>query len=170
MVKRWADGVAVEIAHHLALGGERAGAGRTAFAGEFGEQVRTARIIGLLFGGVGVVLVGGVGLAAIQPERGRGGGAVGGGGVGIARQQPGVGQRVGARRAGGGGEGGLTGDVGGLGVGREIMVERDVLVEQHDEVLDRRGGLGVRRLRGAAGGDAGQEQAGGNADGGQIAG
>ena len=63
------DGVAVEIAHHLAFGAESAGAARRAPAGIFGEQIGLAAVIGLLLGGIGVVLVGGVGLGAVEAER-----------------------------------------------------------------------------------------------------
>ena len=45
-------------------------------AGEFGKQVGLAAVIGLLLWGVGVVLVGGIGLGAVQPERFGGIGAV----------------------------------------------------------------------------------------------
>ena len=82
------DGVAVEIAHHLSLGAERADAARRPLAGIFRKQVGLAAVIGLLFGRVGMVLVGGAGLRAIQPERFGGVGAIGlVGEIGIVGQQ-----------------------------------------------------------------------------------
>ena len=70
------DGVAVEIAHHLAVGAESADAAGGAATGEFREQVVLAVVIGLLLGCIAVVLRLRVRLRAVETERVRGTGAV----------------------------------------------------------------------------------------------
>ena len=102
VVPQGGDGVAIEVAHHLAPGAERAGAARGALAGVFREQVGILPpFVGLLLGRVGVVLVGGVGLRAVQAERSARIGAVCRvGELGLLRQQVRVGQVVDPRRAG----------------------------------------------------------------------
>ena len=111
-----------------------------------------------------MALVGGAGLAAVEAEGIGRVGAVGGVGlVGVAGQQAGMGQRIDVgRRVGGGVKRRLAGRIGRVRIGREIVVEGDVLLEDDDQVLDRRGG----RNRGGAGGLRGEGE-GDRADAGQ---
>ena len=159
-------GVAVVVVHdqagRLVVGG-RAGTD----PGLLHELVHQAAVHGLLLGGVGVVLVAGQGLRRGQP--------LGIGRVGIVGQQR-RGQAVHARRPRLGVEGIPVG-VGRVRVGGEIVIETDVLLEDHHEMLDRRGraaaGGRVRR-RGAEGGGgdgrhpAGQAEPAGGGDGEQT--
>ena len=127
--------IAVEIAHHrLGVAALLVGIGR----GEFDELVHQPAVEGLLLRRVVVIHVAGRRLLRRQPD--------GIGRVGIVGQQR-LGQAVHGRRPGRGVEGRLSRKVHGLGVGGEVMVEGDVLLEQHDHMLDRRPG----RLRAAAG-------------------
>jgi hypothetical protein len=61
---------------------------------------------------------------------------------GLAVSRAGVGDVVVdvGRSAGSGGELGLAGQVGGVGIGAEVVVEGDVLAEDDDDVLDDRWG------------------------------
>ncbi len=170
VVPQRGDGVAVVVAHDLALGTEGAHAARRRRAGVFREQVSLAAVISLLLGGVGVVLVGGGGLGAVETVGLGGIGAVGGvGEVGVVAQQIGADQIVDRRRARLGGERRFARRVGGRGIGGVVVVERHVFLIQHDHMLDRRG-RSERAGRGVAGaghGGRGRDRIGTAAAGGQ---
>ncbi len=102
-----------------------------------------------------MVLVGGPGLRAVEPEGVGGGGAVVGVGlVGVVLEQAGIGQRVDVGgRVGGRGKRRLAVRVGGFRVGGEIVIEGDVFLEDDDQVLDGRRGRG-RGSGGAVHGDS----------------
>ena len=119
--------VAVVVAHHGLAAGPAAFA---ALPGRLHEHVGEAHVHSLLLVRVVVVLVAAVGLAAVEAEWGEL--------VWIGRKQPVI-EAVDGRRAGGGFEARLARRVGGVRVGREIVIERHVLLEDDDDVLDRRG-------------------------------
>ena len=131
-------GVAVVVVHdqagRLVVGG-RAGAD----PGLLHELVHQPAVHGLLLGGVAVVLVTGQGLRRGQP--------LGVGRVGVVGQQR-RGQAVHARRPRLGVEGVPVG-VGRVRVGGEVVIEADVLLEDHHDMLD--GGGGASRRGRAAG-------------------
>src|SRR6202000_271194 len=136
IVPQGAEGVAVVIAHDLALGAERAAAAGRAVTGVEREQIGRTVVLGLLFRGVAVVLVGGGDLRHVETERvGRAGAVRRVGEVRVVGQQAGgvdgvvVGLRVLL-----GVEGRLADRVGRVGIGAEIMVERDVLAIDDDQV------------------------------------
>ena len=139
VVPQRGDGVAVVVAHHQTLRAEGAGAALGAAAGVQREEVHGEVVIGRLLGGVAVVLVGGAGLGDVEAEGLGRVGAVGGVGlVGVAGQEVGAGERVdvgGCVR--GRREFRLTGRIGRFRIGGEVVVERDVLLEDHDKMLDR---------------------------------
>ncbi len=140
------DRVAVVVVHHDPVRPVAAGVGgralRAAAAGRLlDELVHQAAVEGFLLGGVAVVLVAGESLARIEPLR-----LVL---VGVVCEQPVV-QAVDRGRARQRRERRLTGRVGGVRVGPEIVVERDVLVEDDHDVLDRRGRCGGGGRRGCA--------------------
>ncbi|MET4151919.1 hypothetical protein ABIC08_003315 [Bradyrhizobium sp. RT9b] len=139
-------GVAVEIAHDLTVGAERTGAAGGAAAGEFRKQVFLAVVHGLLLGRVGVVLRARVGLGAVEAERIRRAGAVGRAVVRIVHQQMRVGEIVDLRRMRLRHEGDRARRIGRVRIGREVMIERAVLVEDDHEMLDRRLGVDVMRM------------------------
>ncbi len=133
------DRVAVVVVHDEA--GTRVGdAGRRGVGvavrrlGELDELVHRAAVEGFLLRDVVVVLRAGLGLRRRQPRR-----LIL---VGIRGQQRRV-ARVVVRhgRSCGSGEGGAVG-VRGVRIGAEVVVEGDVLVEQHHDMFDRRRGLG----------------------------
>src|SRR5262249_43899693 len=103
--------------------------------GEEGKLVHQAAVPRALLGGVVVILIAGVGLGAIDPERSRG--------VRIsldqARREP-----VDRRRTWPRVKRWLPGRVDGHRIGREVLIERVVLLEDDDEVPDRRGRRGRR--------------------------
>ena len=140
------DRVSVVVVHDdpvgaiVALVGERR-LRAAATGGVLDELVHEAHVIRGLLGRVAVVLVTGHCLRAVQ--------ACGQIGVRVGGQQRVV-QAVDVRSTRSRLELRLVGRVGGVGVGAEVVVERDVLVEQHDHVLDRGTGLGEggRRRRG----------------------
>jgi hypothetical protein len=139
------DGVAVVITHHLAgavFVGRRT---RQSFtrAGEFWEKIHLAVVERLLFGRVIVILVGGRRLRAVEAERidrTRAITRIGGGR--IVRQKRGS-QAVDAwcerRRI----ERWLARRVGGIRIGAEVMIERNVFLENHHQMLDWCGSAGV---------------------------
>ena len=129
------DRVAVVVAHGQAGSTEEAAAGVDADA--LDEQVHGTAVVSPLLGGVVVVLVAGQRLVGAEAER-----LVE---VGVLlqllrRDQVVVLGRVLLRL-----ELGAAALVGRLGIGAEVVVVGDVLVEDHDHVLD--GGLGLRLLR-----------------------
>ncbi len=115
--------VAVEVAHDLALV-----APRCAVAGELDELVHQPVVEGQLLLGVVVPLVAGRGLRAAEAERIHR--------VRILRHEAGA-ESVHRRRPAQRMEGRLAGGIHGLGVGREIVIERHVLLENDDEMADR---------------------------------
>ncbi len=124
------DRVAVEIVHHdLGVALRPGGAHR------LDEAVHEPAVIGLLLLAVAVIHVAGGGLGAGQP--------LGSGGIGIGGEQRPF-EPVDGRRAGQGVESGLAGRVQRVRIGAEVVIEGDVLLEDHDEVLHRRGRSGER--------------------------
>ncbi len=157
VVPQGGDGVAVVVVHHQAGLGEHR---RLAVLDVrvLDELVHLAAVEGELLVLVGVVLVAGDGLGRAEPLRV--------GAVRVAVEQV-VGEAVDLRGAGLGGELHLVvGGVGRVRVGAEVVVEGDVLLEYHHQVLDRGGGLrGVgREGRGRAceGGERGRTGQGGS--------
>ena len=97
---------------------------------------------GHLFGAVIVILIRGMGLAAIETEGVYRAGSISRiHRVGIVREQYG-GQSVHGGRVGSGDELGFAGWIFGMRIGAEVVVERDVFREDHDEMLDRSNRLG----------------------------
>jgi hypothetical protein len=126
------DGVAVEVPHQRVKVTEVVPMAELARVGRFQgvvarKLVHQAPVPRSLLGGVVVVLVARVRLATIDPERV--------GGVRIVHQQ-GLGEPVHRRRARTRPERRLPGWVGRHGIGAEVGVERVVLLEDHDHVLD----------------------------------
>lgn len=138
------DGVAVKIAHHLALGAERAGRARCAAARVQREEIGLAVVIGLLLGRVGVALRLGVRLRPVDTERIGGIGAVRRvGEVSVVVQQKRIRREVvDAWHRMGGIERRFAGRVARLRIGREVVIERNIFAEDHDKMLDRSGGSG----------------------------
>ncbi len=143
------DGVAVVVAHHQArrvedrrrVRRQRTAERVAAGAGVFRIEINEAAVQRLLFRRVVVVLVGRGGLRRAEAERvGRAGAVrrIGRGRV-AAEQRPA--QAVDGRRVLGRDERRLAAQVQGVRVGAEVMIEGDVLLEDHDEMLDRRRGL-----------------------------
>ncbi len=120
------DGVAVVVIHDDA--GRAVLAGAVIGLGELDELVHRPAVERLLLGLVAVVLVAGERLGRGEPLR-----VVA---VRVGREQA-LGQAVHLRRAALGVERGAVG-VGRVRVGAEVVVEGDVLPEDHDQVLDRR--------------------------------
>ena len=123
-------GVAVVVAHRQRLVG--------AVARELREAVHQPAVERLLLGRVVVVLVADDRFRAVDPERVER--------VRVFGQQV-FGQPVHAGRVRRGVERGLAGRVGGVGVGPEVVIERDVLLEDDDQVLDRGRRSGARAWR-----------------------
>ena len=147
------------VTHHLTRGAEGPDAAGRALAGIFGEQIRLARIGSLLLRRIGVVLVGGGGLGAVQSER------IGGaapvflvGEVRIAGQQVRAFKVVYRRRAAHRHEARFPLDVRGCRIGGEVVIEGHVLVVDDHQVLDRRGGR-QRILRGRSAQASGRDGA-----------
>jgi len=145
------DRVAVEVPHHLTRGPEGTDAAGRAAPGVLRKQIRLAAVVRFLLGGVGVILIRGIRLRSVEAKRLGGAAAVGLGRIGIAGQKMRRRQVVHPRRVRGGGERGLAGRIRRPRIGGEVVIEGDVLVEDDDEVLDRRGGL--QRLGGGLCGD-----------------
>ncbi len=138
VVPEGGDGVAVEIAHHLPVGAERADAAGGAAAGVFRKQVFLAVVDGLLLGRVGVVLRTRVGLGAVETEGIGRAGAVGRVVVRIIDQHVGGDEIVHLRRMRLRNKWNRPRWVGRFRIGSKIMIERAVLVEDDHEMLDRR--------------------------------
>ena len=86
-------------------------------------------VIGGLLVGVVVVVVAGDFLAAVEPKGRRG--------ILIVLQQAGS-QPVYGRRVGGGSEDGLSFRIQRMGIRAEVVIEGDILVEDDDQMLNRR--------------------------------
>ena len=141
------DGVAVVVAHHQSVGTEGAGAADGVVAGMQREEVGLAVVVGLLFRRVAVILAFGIGLGAIQAERIDRVDAIGRVElVGIRKEQAGI-QAFDLRRERPGVERRLAVRVGRMRIGGEVVIEGAVLVEDHHQVLDRRGGPGIAMRR-----------------------
>ncbi len=144
VIPQGGDGVAVVVAHHQAGSVECASPARTRGSGVLRKQVHRQLVERGLLGGVGVVLIRRCSLGQIQTERIGGAGAIAGiGGVRIRGDQRAA-QPVDGRSARRGGELRLTGRIGGRGVGREVVIEGYVFLENHHEVLDRSRGRQIR--------------------------
>ncbi len=148
VVPQAGDGVAVVVVHDRVVGVDSGGWSRVPFRGQaLRERQRTARLLhehvhqavveSALLVRVPVVLVARRRLSAVQQLRIRQVGVVG-------QKRPG--QPVHRRRVRRGVERRLPGGIGGVGVGTEVVVERDVLLEDHDEMLDGRRGAGTASL------------------------
>jgi len=117
--------------------------------GVFDELVHQPAIEGLLLCRVAVIHVAGRDLARRQAERV--------GGVGIVGQER-LRQAIDGRRARRGVKGRLARQVQRHGIGGEIVIEGDVLLKQHDDMLDRRPGRGLLRRVAGSGRDAENER------------
>ena len=124
VVPQCGDGVAVEVVHDRARVASGCGG-----AGRLDEGVHQAAVVGLLLGRVGVVLVAGQRLRGREADRIDQ--------VGVVEAQEGR-EAVDRRRPLAIREPPLAPQVGGVRIGPEVMVEGDVLLEDHDEVLNRR--------------------------------
>jgi hypothetical protein len=129
-------GVAVVVAHHLATG---LAARAVAATDLLDELVHQAVVEGQLLVLVVVVLISGLELRAVEAE--------GLNGVRVVRSEQAVVQAVHGRRVFRRRESRLVQRVRRVRIGGEVMVERDVLLKDHDEVLDRRRS-GISRLLG----------------------
>ena len=98
------------------------------------EQVHQTTIKGQLFRRVIVVLIGGGRLRAVQTERVVAPAPLAGFRFGLRRQQPR--EAIDARRVGQRGKLRFARGVGGDRVGAEVVVEGNVLLEDHDQVTD----------------------------------
>ena len=144
------DGIAVEVAHHRVPRARRRLVAELArverrLRVEAHELVHEAAVARLLLGGVLVVLIAGVGLGAIDAER-------------LGRVRISLDQRrreaVDRGRSPPRVKGRLPGRVERRRIGREVGVERVILLEDHHQVLDRRLRRGTLAggARGAGGG------------------
>ena len=93
-------------------------------------------VIGALFGRIAVVLVGGGSLGAVEPEGQGGVPAIGANGIRVVAQKICCRECIHTRRVGGRMKDRLTGDVGGVRIGCEVMIERDVFLIDHDHMFD----------------------------------
>ena len=151
VIPQGGDGVAVEVAHHrVPLAGLRLVAELARVERRLGveadELVHQAAVARLLLGGVLVVLVAGVGLAAVDPEWP--------GGVRVSLDQRRI-EAVDRGRALPRVKNGLARQIEGFRIGPEVDVERVVLLEDHHQVLDRgvRCGTPAGRLGAGSGGN-----------------
>ncbi len=135
------NGIAVVIAHDRAGRAERAGAAGRAFTCVKREQVSRAVVFGLLLRRIGVALVSRGHLGDVQTER------IGGARAVLRIQKV----RVGGQKTGMldridlglrnclGVEGWLADRIGGMRLGAEVVVERNVLTVDDDHMFDGRG-------------------------------
>ncbi len=136
VVPQCGHGVAVVVIHDDAAGTVGAavfGVGRAARAagGLLDEHVHLPVVLGFLLRGVAVVLVAGQRFVAAE--------ALGVELIRVVFQQR-FAEAVHRRRARGRRERRFSGAVGGIRIGAEVVIERDVLREENDDVFDRRRG------------------------------
>ena len=148
VVPKRGDGIAVVVPHGQSGGGDNRTARRrrTCGADRRREGVHQTVIEGHLLRGVVMILIRGRSFAAIEAE------GIGGafgvrrvGGVGIVAQQ-GTLQAIHRRRPGGGNEARLAPRIGRNGIGREVVIEGNVLLEDHHQMLDGSGRLSAASI------------------------
>src|SRR5580698_2853544 len=171
------DGVAVVVAHHETGGIENrrsalSAGGGAAQAGVLRIEVHAAEVVRLLLGRVVVILVRGGSLGRREAERIR---------CAVAVQRIRGGRVIGEQRAGKavdrwrvlcGRPVAFALQILGVGVAAEVVVERNVLLKDHDDVLDRGGRLGTVAVivrRGGSDERGIEEQSGGKQSGNNFA-